>query len=149
MKAQWRQVPRRGLGYGLLHEGPAGSTLVPHARPDVVFNYLGQFDQVWQADAGWGGTPESTGPTRSPAAPRPHLLEITASIAGGQLRWAWTYCPHVHAPATVERLARACAAHLDALISADAGGRRASDFPLVELTADEIEHLSGVLDEPF
>src|SRR5207237_1180346 len=41
-----RAIPRRGLGYGVLRYLDGAETLRAQTTPDVVFNYLGQFDQM-------------------------------------------------------------------------------------------------------
>ena len=56
VKEQLRAVPHRGLGYGALrylaHETPAAAELARGPRPQVSFNYLGQFD--WSNAPGGG-----------------------------------------------------------------------------------------------
>ena len=54
MKEQLRAVPNRGIGYGVLRHLAAvrcGGSWRRRARPDVVFNYLGQYDQTVSEDA--------------------------------------------------------------------------------------------------
>jgi non-ribosomal peptide synthase protein (TIGR01720 family) len=156
VKEELRAVPRRGLGYGLLLHGqvagPAAEELAARPRAEVGFNYLGQLDQVGDGAAEGGislaAAPESPGPSVDPAAPRPHLLEIDASVAGGRLRVHFAYSPMAHKASTVEGLAAGFLAALRALIlhcrAPEAGGFTPSDFPELDL---DLEELEGMFDE--
>ncbi|MFF4674104.1 amino acid adenylation domain-containing protein, partial [Streptomyces sp. NPDC001279] len=64
VKEGLRAVPDRGVGYGALHFLGAGA--LPE-RPEVSFNYHGQFDVTAAPGPGAPSTPRSA----SPAAPRP------------------------------------------------------------------------------
>ena len=59
VKEQLRQIPNRGVGFGLLRY-TAGSTEVrntlrTHSRAEVSFNYLGQVDRTLPASAALAG----------------------------------------------------------------------------------------------
>ena len=50
-KERLKQVPDRGISYGLLRylgNEEARSQLGAHPQPDLIFNYLGQFDPSWR-----------------------------------------------------------------------------------------------------
>ena len=70
-KAIVRQLPQRGIGYGLLrylHPDPAvRSSLRGRYEPQVSLNYLGQFDQVMGSDALFPLASEPSGFARSQA----------------------------------------------------------------------------------
>jgi len=54
VKEQWRTVPRHGIGFGLAcrhGRGALADALRALSRPELVFNYLGQFDQALPTDA--------------------------------------------------------------------------------------------------
>ncbi|HKH43059.1 MAG TPA: amino acid adenylation domain-containing protein, partial [Thermoanaerobaculia bacterium] len=99
-------IQARDLG-GLRGTGAATAS-------EIVFNYLGQLD------AGSGGlfrpSLAPAGSTRSPRARRPHLLEVTGRISGGQLHIDLAYSSRVHRRETAERLAAAYAGALRELI---------------------------------
>jgi non-ribosomal peptide synthase protein (TIGR01720 family) len=149
VKEQLRRVPNRGIGYGLLRylsdEVEIRKQLRAQPRAEVVFNYLGQFDQTLEASARLRPAPEEQGPERSPRGRRTHLLEISSSILVGQMQMEWRYSDNLHQRGTIEALAQQFIWVLRALIahcqSAEAGGYTPSDFVDVNLNQEEIEAL--------
>ena len=59
----------------------------------MVFNYLGQFDQVVADSKLFRFAAESTGPWHSRKQRRRHALEINCLVVGGRLELWWTYSP--------------------------------------------------------
>jgi non-ribosomal peptide synthase protein (TIGR01720 family) len=149
VKEQLRSIPQRGLGYGLLRymaEGDDGMKMLREAiRPDASFNYLGQLDQGLDESSDFRLAQESTGPTHSPRATRSHLLEIEASIIGGQLQVVWSYSENLHRRQTVERLGLDYIDSLRKLIahcrSSKAVGFTPSDFPEAKLNQADLDKL--------
>ncbi|TYC64536.1 non-ribosomal peptide synthetase, partial [Streptomyces sp. CB01881] len=141
IKEQLRSVPNRGLGDGLLRhlaEHPAAQTELRNARrPDIVFNYLGQSDQVFQGESDWGPAPEAAGPAHDRDEPRQHLLAISAMVTGGRLEMAWTYQTKLHRRETITAVAERFIAALRELVThcraPESGGWTPSDFPLARL----------------
>ncbi|RMF35671.1 MAG: non-ribosomal peptide synthetase, partial [Chloroflexi bacterium] len=149
VKEQLRQVPRRGIGYGLLRYLCQDEEVRRQVRalpsPEISFNYLGQLDQVLPEATPFAPARESRGPDRSAGGERSHLLEINGGIAGGQLRLEWTYSENLHHRSTIERLAQDFAEALRAIIahcrSPEAGGVTPSDFPLAGLDQRKLDKL--------
>ncbi|BAY66482.1 amino acid adenylation domain-containing protein [Calothrix brevissima NIES-22] len=145
VKEQLRQIPHKGIGYGLLRylrqEGTKLST--PDRQAEICFNYLGQFDQALSTSGDFQLASESTGPSQSLQSDRTHLLEINALIVGGQLQITWTYSKNVHQCNTIENLAQDFILALQTLIahclSPDAGGYTPADFPLAKLTQKQLD----------
>ncbi|MEO5573838.1 MAG: amino acid adenylation domain-containing protein, partial [Gammaproteobacteria bacterium] len=141
IKEQLRSIPQRGIGYGLLRYLSGDPELVRKLRslpqPEVLFNYLGQFDQVLSGSSLFRFAPEPCGPKHSPQGQRRHLLEIVGQVTDGQLQMNWTYSEKVHRAETIERLAQDFMEALQGLIShcqsVGAGGYTPSDFPLTGL----------------
>ena len=95
-------------------------------RPQVSFNYLGQFD----GRAG-GGLFDAARCRRAGRSRRPepalHLLDVVGARRAGRLELTWTYSDQAHDEATVRRLADACSRRCARSSStAPAGRRRAS-----------------------
>jgi nonribosomal peptide synthetase CepB len=152
IKEQLRQVPGDGLGYGMLRylNRVTADELAALPVPKVGFNYLGRFgggapatgSGLWQPageDALGGGAP--------PDMPAAHLLELVAMITDGaagprlRLSLAWP-APALPEPAVDELLA--LWQHLLAAIAAGLGTatpavHTPSDFPLADLTQDELD----------
>jgi non-ribosomal peptide synthase protein (TIGR01720 family) len=125
VKRQLRAVPGRGLGYGALRylSDEGARVLGGTPLPEVSFNYLGQFDDSAGAGGGlFGADLPVIGEDQDPAGRRQWLIEVAGSVHGGRLGFSWTYCPAIHHPATVRRLADRYLAALRAIASG--GGDR-------------------------
>ncbi|AFZ33306.1 non-ribosomal peptide synthetase (plasmid) [Gloeocapsa sp. PCC 7428] len=140
IKEQLRQIPDRGISYGILRYLKSQLHEIPSAQ--VRFNYLGQVDQVLASSL---LTPavESPGAVRSQRGKRDVLIEINAIVAAGQLRLDWEYSSAVHHPQTIANVAQQYLIKLRKLIdyctSPDAGGYTPSDFPQMDLTQAELD----------
>ena len=151
IKEQLRLIPDHGIGYGMLRYLSRNSDIAESLRnlqePEVIFNYLGQFDQVMSGSLLLRPSSDSGGAAQSPGDKRRHLLDITGSVSGRQLRMMWTYSENVHTQTVIENLADDFMYELRSLIahcqSLDAGDYTPSDFPLADL--DE-QLLDKVLD---
>ncbi|WP_447009228.1 non-ribosomal peptide synthase/polyketide synthase [Saccharothrix hoggarensis] len=134
VKEQLRAVPDKGLSYEALKYWDRG---VSGALPRVCFNYLGQWDdELTEADHGREVPDDLT---------RPHLLDITAAVSGGELVVDWEYSTDAHDEAAVRALADRMADALRGIIAfcarPDAWGRTPSDFPLARLTAEQVDRI--------
>jgi amino acid adenylation domain-containing protein/non-ribosomal peptide synthase protein (TIGR01720 family) len=146
VKEQLRQIPNRGIGYGMLrylNPGRIDESLQQLPQPEVSFNYLGQFDQGFSGSSLFRLAEEPSGSCHSLRDCRSHLFEIDAMITNGQFQVGWTYSEGLHRRATVEELAHRFLKELRSLIhhcqSSDAGGYTPSDFPLAQLSQDELD----------
>jgi len=154
VKEQVRSIPNGGIGYGLLRYLSNEAKIIKSLRslpsPEVVFNYLGQFDQTLSTSSLFRLARESSGSTSSPQNPRSHLLSFTTFIANGQLQLNCVYSEAIHRHSTIEALVREFLEVLRALIihcqSLDAGGHTPSDFPLVSLSQDELDEALAMVD---
>jgi amino acid adenylation domain-containing protein/non-ribosomal peptide synthase protein (TIGR01720 family) len=148
VKEQLRGTPRRGFGYGLLRylggDGQFTERLQTLPRPEVVFNYLGRFDQ-FDRSLPFEPAQESPGPSCSARGRRSHLIGIDASVAAGRLRVRWSYGTRAHREETVARLAGTFIKALREIIahcrSPGAVGYTPSDFPDLDLCQDDVEAL--------
>ena len=78
-----RAVPERGFAFGLLQLD------VPSR--DVLFNYLGRFDQVTAESTLFSFASEDSGAWYDAGSSRSHLLEINSWIKEGCLEFTWTF----------------------------------------------------------
>ena len=153
VKEQLRRVPHRGLGYGLLRylcqDEEVTKQLQALPQPEIGFNYMGQLDQALPGGSPFGPARESRGPDRSPQGRRNHLLDISGSIAGGQLRLEWIYSENLYRRATVEQMAQDFLEALRAIIahcrSPEAGDVTPSDFPLAGLDQKKLKKVLAKL----
>ncbi len=158
VKEQLRQVPDRGIGYGLLRYLTTGDEtqamrqrLAQAASPSVLFNYLGQYS-LGQYSKGDGVAENAAlkllpdvdvGVLRSPLNKRDYLLEINAVVSRGQLQCSWRYDETLYSAETIAHLAYQYLEALTALIAHCTGteetGFTPSDFPDAGLTQAELD----------
>ncbi|MBN1489663.1 MAG: amino acid adenylation domain-containing protein, partial [Phycisphaerae bacterium] len=150
VKQRWRDIPRHGIGFGLLRYLRGDAELAQRLatiRPQVRFNYLGQLDAGMQGSMPLAIAPESFGPLSGSRNTRTHLLDINAGVTAGRLEVAWTYSRNRHTVATINRLAGAFVDALRTLIAhcrrPDVGGCTPSDFPLAALDQAALDQLVG------
>lgn len=147
IKEQLRRLPNQGIDDGVLrylkNDSAIASTAMPKA--EVSFNYLGQFDSMLSASSVFELAQESPGLTQDPTSQRRYLLEINASVIGGQLKLSWTYSQQIHRPEAIANLADNYLTNLLQLIehcqSVEAGGYTPSDFSLVQLEQTQLDDI--------
>ncbi|GAX38387.1 non-ribosomal peptide synthetase [Nodularia sp. NIES-3585] len=149
IKEQLRHIPNRGIGYGLLRYLSDDSKVIESLRSlpeaEIVFNYLGQFDQTLSESSLFKLAPESTGRQSSLQNHRSHLLSFTSFVVDGQLQLSCAYSEAVHSQSTIEALTQGFLTALRSLInhcqSSEAGGYTPSDFLLTQLTQQQLDGL--------
>ncbi len=112
-----RDVPDRGIAAGALRylsdDDATRATMRALPAPDVLFNYLGQWDRTGDATLRLARPLAASFGERGA---RPHLFEVNAVVFEGRLRVDWTYSSACHERATVERLAADFRGRLETLI---------------------------------
>ncbi|QWP75371.1 amino acid adenylation domain-containing protein [Lysobacter sp. K5869] len=138
IKEQYRAVPQHGIGFGIARHLGDDAELAAAADalgpPDLEFNYLGQFDQVLNADTAFQAAPESVGDKVGPRRKRVRRIGLTGRIFGGRLSLALDYSRTQYRAETVQALADAMIDGLRRVVAhclaPGAGARTPSDFPL-------------------
>ncbi|WP_437675103.1 amino acid adenylation domain-containing protein [Sorangium sp. So ce131] len=150
VKEQLRAASRAGAGHGLLRylgEGERAAALRAQRAPEVSFNYLGQWDDVFASSPLFALADGDPGAERDPRAPRGYALEVDAAIVGGRLQITWSHSAARIRPETIQRLSEDFAARLRDLTAhcrrPDAGGVTPSDFPLARLDQRRLDRLVG------
>ncbi len=133
-KQTLREVPHDGVGYGILrHLGADGDTLATGGG-QVLFNYLGQFDNVLRDDRAFGDAAEPKGRAQAASGTRSHVLEINSEVGGGVFRIRFCYSTALHRRDWAERFADDYLTHLEALVdhcvTPGNSGAVPADFPL-------------------
>ncbi|NJM22259.1 MAG: hypothetical protein HC907_27890 [Richelia sp. SM1_7_0] len=145
IKEQLRQIPHRGIGYGVLRYLSQNQQLKSLPPAQISFNYLGQLDAIRSSSMLLGFAKESTGINHCPQGHRSHLLEIDGCVVDGQLRLNWTYSSNFHHRHTIENLASMFIKYLESLIEhcvdVEFGSYTPSDFPEAGLNQHELEEL--------
>ncbi|MFJ8632674.1 amino acid adenylation domain-containing protein [Streptomyces sp. NPDC093568] len=150
VKEQLRAVPSGGLGWGLLRylNPDTAPKLAALPVPDLRFNYLGRFTGGDTADGELLGM-------AADALPLGHAVEVDALVQerdGGRpsLSAGFSYARGVIGEDEVLELARLWCEAVEVLVEharrEGAGGHTGSDFPLVDLSSDQLALLEGDLD---
>ncbi|RKF33334.1 non-ribosomal peptide synthetase, partial [Paraburkholderia fungorum] len=143
VKEALRNVPDRGLGYGMLPDVQAHS--------DTLFNYLGQIDGQLDTHAGWRAATESAGTTNDPHARLTYPLSIAGQVFDGELHLTLAWSSVRFNQAAIARVVEGFRAELVGLIdhcasdATGASGVTPSDFPLARLTQRELDALTATL----
>jgi len=101
VKESLRQVPSKGLGYGML-KYLAGQKI--DLAPSVLFNYQGQFETEF-AGGLFTLDEEEAGPLMAPSTRRLHAVEINGMSVGGRLRFSFSYNRQVYTRDAIASLA--------------------------------------------
>ncbi|MCB1065467.1 MAG: hypothetical protein KDN20_21440, partial [Verrucomicrobiae bacterium] len=139
-KKAMRAVPDRGFAFGLLGIDDPGR--------DVLFNFLGRFDQVTSESQLLSFADEDSGSWYDPQSSRSHLLEINSWIKDGCLEIKWTFASL--ARQMVESMALESVSALRGLqemVTLKTDAWIAADFPLAQLREEDLAKLSGDIED--
>ncbi len=145
VKEQYRAVPHNGADFGLLQQQGLFDGLNTHA--DVVFNYLGQFDQVVNDDAYFTAAPESAGQTMSSERTLTHGITINGKVAGGVLGFGVSYDKKRFEDDDVTVLVTQIEAALKQIVmhccQEGTGRLTPSDFPLATISEETLQYIAN------
>ncbi|MEH2228576.1 MAG: amino acid adenylation domain-containing protein [Nostoc sp.] len=153
VKKQMRGLPNRGFDYGVLrylsNQRDISEKLQAQPQPEVIFNYLGQFDQVLPQLSLFKLAKESIGATHSPRGNRHYLLEVEGMVINSQLQLQWSYSTNLHRQETVENLAQGMVKALQSLIiqcqSSEDNNYTPEDFPDADIRQDQLDQVFAEL----
>jgi len=147
VKEGLRQVPARGIGYGLLRyltRGIDAASLA--ADPSIGFNYLGHFDTE-TGDHTLAIAREPVGEDVAAEAVRPFELEFSAMVMGGRVECQLCFSRQRWQRASLEHVFNRFLAHLDEIVDHCRGRERPtltpSDLSYTDLSIDELEGIFG------
>jgi len=148
VRGQLAVVPMTGVACGALrymHEDPAVRARANAiARPQVVFNYLGQFQLGTTHERWFEIALPSCGPLYGGGNHRPHLLQCVAAVVSGALQVYWIYSERVHRAATIAAWVASFESELARFAEPPSAHDRAfrpQDFPDAHLTQADLEAL--------
>jgi len=143
VKEQLREIPQRGVGYGILRY--LGQELRGIPEAPILFNYLGQFDRILADSRIFRLTTESSGPWHGSRQSRRYALEVNSMVVDGQLQIRWTHGPEADPARSVGMLADEFGRALRELIgqapAQPVPTPAASDFPLARLGQAALDRL--------
>jgi len=120
VKEDLRAIPEKGISYGALrylHPDMSIRESLAFENWDIVFNYLGQLDNMTSQSSWFSIAEESIGKSESDQTPFLSKLEINGSIAGGELTLNWSYSTAQYEEASIQQLAGNYMDNLATLIS--------------------------------
>ncbi|MBJ7302739.1 condensation domain-containing protein, partial [Marinobacter salarius] len=139
-KEALRQVPRGGLGYGVLRylKGEHG---LPDLSGAVLFNYLGQVDEGSQD--GLVLAEESPGAMRAMDAPLGFELSLDGQVRDGVLSFSCSYSAARYQREAIDELMKHFRRALENVVATcrETGGVTPSDFPLMALDQTALDAL--------
>ncbi|AJS58360.1 non-ribosomal peptide synthetase [Paenibacillus sp. IHBB 10380] len=148
VKETLRRIPNKGIGYGILKyvtEKERTQELEFKQRPEISFNYLGQFD----AEMGSGvfeGSGMPTGSAFHRDSERVHRLDIGGAIMGGKLRMSIQYSGGEYREETIKGLLESYRDHLCRIIEhcvqKEDAEMTPSDLGIKELTIDDLQKIT-------
>nr|WP_080743752.1 non-ribosomal peptide synthetase [Bacillus clarus] len=116
IKEGLRQIPNKGIGYGLLkYLSENQEKLTFTLKPEISFNYLGQFDQDLENTA-MQPSSYSSGESESKQHVRSYVLDINGMISAGRLALEINYSGKQYRRETIEQLANGLQARLQEVI---------------------------------
>ncbi|MCV3216659.1 amino acid adenylation domain-containing protein [Plectonema radiosum NIES-515] len=149
IKEQLRAIPDGGIGYGILRYLNQDNGLQNYPEPEVVFNYLGQFDQTFSNSSLFRLVQNSSGLMSSPHNKRSSLLEINGLVVNNQLQFDWTFSENIHRYSTIENLAQEFVKALTGIIthcqSTQEKNYTPSDFPELDLSQKGLDNFLAKL----
>lgn len=117
VKEQLRQVPDKGLGYGVLRYLNKEETLQGKQPWDVIFNYMGQIGNAVKENKWLSIASESTGLGISEEQVVKEKLSINSSIRSGALVLNWVYSNKNFEEETIRKITNSYITNLQWLIS--------------------------------
>ena len=153
IKEQVRAVPNRGFNYGVLRyiaeDLKIRKQMEEMPRAEVSFNYLGQLDALVGEPRLFKLAPESSGKAAAGENRQPYLVSVNAAVVQGRLQVNWSYSEKLHRRESIENLAQRYMECLRELLahtrSEEAGGFTPSDFPLAQMTEEDLSHIAALL----
>ncbi|WP_459502279.1 non-ribosomal peptide synthetase [Bacillus sp. C1] len=142
VKEQVRQIPNKGVDYGILrYLNPAmHERFESQPTPSISFNYLGQFDQMFSEDAMFAPETGFTRLDHAPGSKRSHLIDVIGIVTDGKLHFTWVYNVGQFARSTIQSVAENMLYQLSGLIHSSDGesALTVSDFAIANLTSAEL-----------
>jgi len=151
IKETLRRIPNKGIGYGILkyltpHEMKEGLEL--DLKPEILFNYLGQFDNDIETPV-FCMSKIKTGPAMSPKAQRQWILDINAMVVEGRFTLDFTYNKNQYSEESIYRLVDGYKESLQEIIAhcteKEDTELTPSDVGNEELSIEELENITDFI----
>jgi len=149
-KEQLRHIPQKGLGY-LASKYLTSNASNLTSDMDIVFNYLGQFDQQFSKKMLFAKAEEYTGFDVDRSREREYTLGFNGSIANGELSFDIDFNQHLFEKVDVDQLAKEFESALQTLIrnceAQPIASCSPSDFALCNISQAELNQYQAEFGE--
>jgi len=153
IKEQIRQVPAKGIGFGLLKylgKPEIKKQINQLPKPQVIFNYLGQYDTTNKM-GNFKPIQGLSGSDHDPNGKIDHLLDITGSVLNGELNFRIFFSREIFDLDTIQAFADTYIKELktiiDHCIQTEDGGYTPSDFEEADINQDDLDNIMSELDD--
>jgi amino acid adenylation domain-containing protein/non-ribosomal peptide synthase protein (TIGR01720 family) len=152
VKETFKQVPNRGIGYGILRYLDRENSEDLQLAPPINFNYLGQFGQEEQSSSDiFGFSPMATGTNMNPEITSPHLIDINGMLLAGKLTLSFSYNNDKYEESTIAKLVENYRLNLGKIIEHCVNKQQQeltpSDMDYKKFTIDELAALETKFSE--
>lgn len=155
VKEQFRKIPNNGMGYGILkylsNNKNVNQVMHEFSEPDIMFNYLGVFNQNETKKSKFKKANENSGSERALDNIRANLLDVTSSIADDVLTVHINYSENFHKRETIKKLTELIEENILNIIHVVKTGENIEistvDFEDAEITEEDLDHLLSEMDE--
>ncbi len=149
VKEELRKIPNKGIGYGIFKYLTLQENKKPlefKLKPEIGFNYLGQFDQDVDQEF-MNVSTLSTGYSMSPKAERLHRIELNSMIIDEKFTLEVSYNKHEYNTSTIKDFIENYKAYLGLIIEF-CMNKTDTEFTPSDLTDEElsIEELDNILE---
>jgi amino acid adenylation domain-containing protein/non-ribosomal peptide synthase protein (TIGR01720 family) len=136
-------IPQKGVGYGILRYLSGKKDLLSVAEPNVLFNYLGQFDRALNDSHLFRFGNGDSGPWHGPRQRRRYAVEVNCIVINDEMQIRWTF--PASSKASMEALALSFLQSLEGLIAhcdlSRDNHHTQADFPLVTIDRSVFDRL--------
>jgi non-ribosomal peptide synthase protein (TIGR01720 family) len=103
-KESLRQIPAKGIGYGVLKYINEDHSLAGEQPWDIMFNYLGQLDNITAGREWFSPAIEAHGQVSAPGQQALSKMVLNSMVYGGELWISWSYSSLQYEEATIKSL---------------------------------------------
>ena len=150
IKEQIRQIPGKGLSYGVLKylhtDQGIRDQFKQGTEAQVSFNYLGQFgDAAEQTDDGWGFASESSGSAIHLKNHHPNVLGLNGMVVDGQLNFSVAFSRDHFKQSAIDQFSelfkRCVIGIVEHCVSQDEVAYTPSDFATAQLSQGKLDEI--------
>ncbi|WP_323739341.1 condensation domain-containing protein, partial [Candidatus Trichorickettsia mobilis] len=144
IKENIRTIPNKGIGYGIIKYSKP-KVFTESKSPQIIFNYLGRWDNVASLNKLFSFAPEPSGRNVAQENILDYVISINAEVKNDIMYFFWTASSNHYYPETINKIVHHFIQRLNQLIEHccqdNVYGYTPSDFNLVTLKQDQLEKI--------